>query len=138
MMLNFFSNHLKAVNHPKTLATLCIAALLFTLVGCSAHPGAGKWKADTSNSLNVTTINIIFEGHADFYIEGKEESIRRCFWSAVAEQTMSLQCVHSDDADKKVSYQFIVTEKGHATLSQGDQLIGSFTLQVPEKEASFL
>lgn len=137
MMLKIFLNHFKAVHFNKTSVILFIAACLFTLSACSPHPGTGKWKADAKNSLNISTINIAFEGNADFYTDGQEESIRRCFWSAVAEQTMSMQCVYSEDAEQEVIYQFEVTEKGHAKLSQDEQLIGLFTLQTPEKEASF-
>ena len=117
--------------------TLFIAASLFALAGCSPHPGAGKWKADAKNSQNITTINVVFEGNADFYTKGREDSIRRCFWSAVAKQTMSMQCVYSDNTDKKAIYEFIVTDASHAKLSENEQLIGLFTLQKPEKEASF-
>ncbi|MCW8931222.1 MAG: hypothetical protein OQL19_13395 [Gammaproteobacteria bacterium] len=137
MMLKNFSNYLKTIHQLKASALYFILGISFILTACSPHPGAGKWKADASNSLNVTTINIIFEGHADFYTDGKEESVRRCFWSAVAKQTMSLQCVYSENTDKKVTYQFKVIEKGHAELSQDGQLIGLFSLQKPEKEASF-
>jgi len=137
MMLKIFLNHFKAIHLLKTSVILIITACLFTLSACSPHPGAGKWKADAKNSLNVSTINIVFEGNADFYVDGKEESVRRCFWSAVAEKKMNMQCVYSEDTNKKVSYQFEVAEKGHAKLSQDGQLIGLFTLQAPEKEASF-
>ena len=131
------TNHLKKIKSLKSLNALIIISLLFILSACSPHPGAGNWKADSSNSLNISTINIIFEGNADFYVEGKEDSIRRCFWSAVGQQKMEMQCVHAEDTDKKVKYQFVVTEKGHARLTEGEQLISTFTLQAPEKEASF-
>ncbi len=119
------------------VTTLLIFSTLLMLSACSPHQGTGNWKANTKNSHNINTINISFEGNADFYSEGKEDSIRRCFWSAVAEQTMRMQCVYSEDTDKTVKYQFAVTEKGHAKLTLDDQLIAEFTLLKPEKEASF-
>ncbi|WP_198264042.1 hypothetical protein [sulfur-oxidizing endosymbiont of Gigantopelta aegis] len=133
-MLTIFAS---SVNYKRALNILFFIIVLVTLTACSPHPGAGKWKADKANELNVSIINVLFEGTADFYTEGKDESIRRCFWSAIAPQTMSMQCVYSDNTDKKAAYQFVVTDKGHATLSQDEQVIGLFTLQKPEKEASF-
>ena len=132
-----YSKKLKAKILMNISLILFLVASLFTLTGCSPHPGAGKWKADAKNSHNITTINVLFEGNADFYSEGKEDSVRRCFWSAVAKQTMSMQCVYSDNTDKKVIYEFVVTDPEHAKLSENEQLIGLFTLQKPEKEASF-
>lgn len=136
-MLKIIVNYFKTIHFPGITAPLFILIFLLTLSGCSPHPGTGKWQADEKNSLNIAIINIVFEGTADFYVVNKEESIRRCFWSAAGEKTIQMQCVHSENIDNKVSYQFMVTEKGHAELTQNEQLIGQFTLQAPEKEASF-
>jgi hypothetical protein len=136
-MLKIVTHSFKNIYFFKTSTSLFLALMLLSLSACSPHPGAGKWKADKTNELNITTINVLFEGTADFYSDGKDESIRRCFWSAMAQHSMKMQCVYSENTDKKVTYQFVVTEKGHAKLSQDEQLIGLFTLQEPEKEASF-
>lgn len=126
----------KFVNHLLLISLIpFFLVFLVTLSGCSPHPGAGNWKADDSNSLNISRINVVYEGTADFYIDGKEKAIRRCFWSAVAENTMQMQCVHGDDFEQKVNYQFIVTEKGHANLLLDEQIIGHFSAQAPEPEA---
>jgi hypothetical protein len=111
--------------------------ILFSLIACSPHPSAGNWQADNKNNLQIDSINIVFEGNADFYTQDKEKSIHRCFWSAIAEQTIKMQCVHSDNTNTKVNYQFIVTQKGHAKLTLDNQLIGTFSLQAPKTEASF-
>lgn len=121
----------------RTIPATFLILILLILSGCSPHPGAGKWQADSSNAQQIAIINVLFEGNADFYAAGKEDSIRRCFWSAVASQTMKMQCVYADDINKKTTYQFEVIEKDHAELSQDGQLLGRFSLQKPEKEASF-
>ena len=126
----------KFITKPSAISLMpFMLFFLVTLTGCSPHPGAGNWKAEGSNPLNVSRINIIYEGTADFYVDGKEDAIRRCFWSAVGENTMQLQCVYADDTEKKVSYQFIVTEKGHADLLLDDKIIGQFLAQAPEPAA---
>ena len=118
---------------------LLIIFLSLITSGCSPHPGAGNWKADGSNTLNVSRIKVVFEGTADFYRESNnvedasEESIRRCFWSAVGKNALQMQCVHSDNTDKKETYQFTVTETGQAKLNQNDQLIGLFSVHPQEK-----
>ncbi len=110
--------------------------IILSLIACSPHPGAGNWQADGSNSLNVSRINVVYEGTADFYVEGHEASIRRCFWSAIAEQTLQMQCVFADNIDKKVNYQFIVTKKGHAKLMLDSKLIGLFTAQTVQAQSN--
>lgn len=136
-MLKVFTHYLKTTAHFKALFILLITASLITLTACSPHPGTGKWKTDASNSYHIDIINISFEGNADFYTDGKEESIHRCFWSATGKQTMTLQCVYSEDSEKKIIYQFEITENNHAKLTHNEQTIALFTLQKPEKEASF-
>ena len=123
---------LKKITRCSLIALLIIS--LFMLSACSPHPGAGNWQAKDNNSLNVSRINITFEGTADFYTDGIEEAVRRCFWSASAEQSMQLQCVYAEDSDKKVKYQFIVTDKDHAQLLQDDKIIAQFLRIEPEPE----
>ncbi len=112
-----------------------ILILTFTLLACSPHPGAGSWLAKGTNTLGISHINVVFEGTADIYTADKEEAIRRCFWSAISKQDISMQCVYADDTDKKVVYQFMVNELGEAKLLQDEQLIGYFTEQSPEAAA---
>jgi len=123
---------LKKITHNSLTALLIIS--LFMLSACSPHPGAGNWQAEGSNSLNVSRISIVFEGTADFYIDGEEEAVRRCFWAASAENAMQLQCVYAEDTDKKVNYQFIATDKDHAQLLQNDKIIAQFLRIEPEQE----
>ena len=126
----------KFIHHLLSISMILFFLIFFiTLTACSPHSGAGNWKAEGSNSINISRINVSYEGTADFYTDGKEDSIRRCFWSAVAEHTLQMQCVHADDIEQKASYQFVTTEKGHAELFLDDQLIGRFTAQAPAPEA---
>lgn len=121
----------------KQLATirfiLVIGVFVLMLSACSPHPGAGNWEADGKNTLNIAQINITFEGTADFFLAGKDDSIRRCFWSAAGERTLHMQCVHSDQTDLKENYQFLVSETGQAQLSQNEQLIGRFKKSTPKE-----
>lgn len=120
----------------STFSFSCFLLIFIALSGCSPHPGAGNWKADDKNSLNISRINVSYEGTADFYAHGKEESIRRCFWSAIAEATMKMQCVDSQNIENKINYQFIITRKGHADLLLDEQLIGHFSAQAPVPEST--
>ncbi len=101
-------------------------ALVLTLTACSPHPGAGNWQADAENAMNISRINVVFEGTADFYTPGREDSIRRCFWAAIGERSLQFQCVQSDNTDIKETYQFFVSPTGKAELKQNEQLIGVF------------
>lgn len=108
-----------------------ISVLSLLLFACSPHPGAGHWKADGENSMNISWIDVVFEGTADIFEQGKQESIRRCFWSAADKNSLNMQCVHSDNTDNKATYNFVVLESGQAKLLQNDKLIGLFTEEVP-------
>ncbi len=108
---------------------LLIIAMSLMLSACSPHPGAGNWQADADNTLNVSSIKVIFEGTADFYSDDNEDSILRCFWSASDKNTLQMQCVHAEDTDKKETYEFTVTETGQGKLTQNEQLIGLFSKQ---------
>jgi len=123
---------LKKITHRSLTALFIIS--LFMLSACSPHPGAGNWQAEAGNSLNISRINITFEGTADFYSDAEEDAVRRCFWAASAEQAMQLQCVYAEDSDKKVGYQFIVTDKDHAQLLHDDQIIARFLRIEPEQK----
>jgi len=119
----------------KLFTPLLITLFILHIAACSPHPGAGNWKAQGSNILNISRINISFEGTADFFSSKKEDSIRRCFWSASAEKTLQLQCVHSDNTENKENYQFIIINKEQANLLQDNKLIGKFLLQAAEQTA---
>lgn len=50
----------------KIIKSLLMLATLVLIIGCSPHPGAGKWKADNSNSLGIKNLSILFEGKSEF------------------------------------------------------------------------
>ena len=103
--------------------------LIVIVTACSPHPGAGNWQADSDNALKISRINVVFEGTADFFTNGREDSIRRCFWAAIGKQSLQFQCVQSDNTDIKETYQFFVSPTGKAELKRNEQLIASFTKQ---------
>ena len=45
---------------------LLLIALVLALTACAPHPGAGNWQADAENAMNISRINVVFEGTADF------------------------------------------------------------------------
>jgi hypothetical protein len=114
----------------KHFLLLTFAFILFTS-GCSPHSGAGNWQANGSNSLKLLRIKVTFEGTADFYVPAREESVLRCFWSAIDKNKLNMQCVHAEDTSNKENYQFTIIQKGHAKLTQNDQLIGLFSESTP-------
>ncbi len=110
----------------RLLLLIVPVALVLALTACAPHPGAGNWQADAENAMKISRINVVFEGTADFYTPGREDSIRRCFWAAIEERSLQFQCVHSDNTDIKETYQFFVSPTGKAKLKQNEQLIGVF------------
>ncbi len=108
-------------------------SLLILLSACSPHPGAGNWQAKDSNSLNISRIHVVFEGTADFFSNGRDDSIRRCFWAATDKQVLQFQCVQSDHTEIKETYDFYVSPTGQeAELKRDGRLIGHFNKQAYE------
>ncbi len=124
MMHHLISLTLKKLSAPFVLLIL---SSLLVLSGCSPHSSTGYWQAQSGNSLNVAHINITFEGTADFYADGKEEAVYRCFWSAIAEKSIRLQCVDANNATKEETYQFINSDKNNAQLFLNDKVVGQFS-----------
>jgi hypothetical protein len=125
----------KLLSRIKTIAPVSlIVTLLLLLSGCSPHPGAGHWKADGDNTMNISWINVIFEGTADIFANQQQESILRCFWAATEKNSIQMQCVHSDDTEKKETYQLVILDSGQGKLKQNEQLIGLFTKEIPPVE----
>ncbi len=123
-MYLLISGTLKKLSKPFSLLLI---TSLFILTACSPHPGTGYWQSQGSNLLNVSHINITFEGTADLYASSKEEAIYRCFWSASAEKSMRLQCVDANNASQEATYQFINSDKNNAQLLLDNKVIGQFS-----------
>ena len=125
------NNHNKSERYLSIISpVLFILLILITITACSPHPGAGSWKADSDNSLNISSIKIIFEGTADIFSHKNDgeskDAVFRCFWSASGEKQMQLQCVHAENTDLKETFQFTILETGQGRLTQNEQLIGLF------------
>ena len=133
--MNYNNQSGKYLSMLRSVLLLCI---ILAISACSPHPGAGTWKADGDNSLKISSIKIIFEGTADFFSSKNESenkskdeeeninTIYRCFWSASGENQMQMQCIHSDDIEKKETFHFTIIETGQGKLSRNEHLIGLF------------
>ena len=122
----------------KLATIVSISMIVFLLSACSPHPGAGHWKAEGKNDLNISWINVVFEGTADIFAHGQQDSILRCFWAAKDENSLQFQCVYAEDTEKKATYQFVVAESGRkARLMQGEQLIAEFSEEIPQEKETF-
>ena len=121
------------------LATIVsFSIIVIFLSACSPHPGAGHWKAEGKNDLNISWINVVFEGTADIFAHGQQDSILRCFWAATDKNSLQFQCVYAEDTDKKATYQFVVVESGRkARLMQNEQLIAEFSEEIPQEKETF-
>lgn len=110
---------------------LKISTLLFLLSACSAHPGAGGWRA-TSEDAEFNHIEIRYDGKADLFLN-KEDTLAawRCFWGKVDQQTISLQCKQASDAKREQKYRLSVdSDTGIATLLLNDLVIGQYQASI--------
>ncbi len=124
MIQHLMSLVIKKLPHPFIVFILLS---LLILSACSPHSGTGYWQTQGSNSLNISSINITFEGTADFYTQGKKEAIYRCFWSAATEKSMRLQCVNANDVSKEDIYLFMNLDKKNAQLLLNDKIVAQFS-----------
>ena len=103
---------------------LLLLMILLLLLGCSAHPGAGTWEAESENALKVAKLVVHFEGRAEV-LNADGGEIYRCFWAAVESDVLEFQCTAASDPDTEKPYQFRVAEL-EATLFEGDKPITRF------------
>ena len=106
--------------------------MLFTLVACSPHTGAGGWRA-TSVDTAFERLEIRYGGNADFYTKDDDKvAAWRCFWSAMDKATASLKCVDAGNADNEKTYLFVVDKNTReGVLKLGEQDLGLYSWQAP-------
>ena len=101
---------------------------LFLLAGCSPHTATGYWNASSENSSDLTKVVVRFEARMEVYAKDPEKAKLYCGWSASGKQSLSLECMASEDINDKEIYQFNVTDDT-AELVYKDEVIGIFTRQ---------
>ncbi len=105
-----------------------IVLSMFFLVGCSGHPGAGKWAAvvDENQSSIFASITIDFDGKASITPTDSEAPAQNCYWQASAEDSIAIQCGTADQDKGTLFYSLQVEEPNLAVLTMDDQVLGQF------------
>lgn len=116
---------------PKPSSLLAPLALL-TLSACSPHPSSGEWLPVADNPSGFSRIDVQFEGRADFYQEGQEEAVRRCFWGGASQTTARMTCVVAADTEREETYLLSVGKDGRAELSLNGNSLGFFVRRLPQ------
>jgi len=109
----------------RLLIILFISQLL---LACSPHPASGQWHNLSIGNSEIVLIDVKFEGKAEMYSAKDKQIVRRCFWAGQDSKTIALTCVHPDNTDIDIKYQFQVSGD-QATLQLGAQVIASFRRQ---------
>lgn len=108
--------------------------LLFTLffsqllLACSPHPASGQWQSISIGNSEIVLIDVKFDGKAEMHGRNNGQIVRRCFWAGQDSKTISLTCVHPENTDIDIKYQFQVTGD-QATLLLASQTIANFRKQ---------
>jgi len=109
--------------------------LLFPMMllgACSAHPGAGGWRASSADAA-FERLEIRYDGRADFYTHSADKNAAwRCFWASADERTVGLKCVNAADDTMERQFQLFVDAGGrNAVLKQGENALGEYVWQPP-------
>ncbi len=109
-----------------------LVGLLLVLTACSAHPGAGGWRA-ASDDAAFERLEIRYDGRADFYTyTADKKAAWRCFWAAADKHTVGLKCINAADDTMERKFQLIVDASGYkAELKQGENALGQYAWQPP-------
>ena len=105
----------------NSLLLVCAALL----AGCSPHPGSGTWLAE-EGARDFTRLSIQFDGRAEFFGEGVETAVERCFWSGDSAEVIQLECVVAANIELKRSYLLQVTGERQALLLRDGDPVGGF------------
>ena len=118
---------------------LSLSLLSLTLLSaCSPHPGAGGWKA-TSSDATFERLEVRYNGQADFYTSSEDTaSTWRCFWGVEDKQTTNLKCVEAADTTNEQTYLLLVNTQTNNTtptrtaeLKLAQQSLGHYQWQAP-------
>ena len=112
---------------PHNFLLVFFLSALLLMSGCTPHPAAGVWLADHENEAKITKILVHFEPHAEIYIQGKDEPVLFCGWSATSKQDASLECMKTEEQKEMDIYLLKVSGETKAKLIYKDKTIASFT-----------
>lgn len=115
----------------STITYLALISSLLMISACSPHPGSATWLASTDQSSVFKKIAVHYDGKADIYSDNQDDAIRRCFWSAISAQAISMHCVDTRNTEHEEDFQLTVTNSDHAELKQSSTIIAQFYRQQP-------
>jgi len=110
--------------------------LLLTLctLGCTPHPGSGRWQAMDGSPGSFRALTVEFDGKASLQPTDDSAEAQRCFWSARDPDNLELQCTQGDDTGLEFTYLLTVNQqagKTQAVLTEGDRQLGVFEQAKP-------
>ena len=108
----------------KRVITILSVALF--LGACAPHPGAGHWVPEGTNPEGFTGLSVQFDGKAEFYAQGREEAVVRCFWGGESAETISMDCVVAENTEIQRRYALNI-QADRAELFSGAKMVGVFT-----------
>ncbi len=121
LQLNTMKN--VAMNSKNKFLLLFIPLLL---AGCGAHSGSGNWLS-TGTDSEFVRLEVGFDGRAQLYVKGREDSVRRCFWGGIGSDEIQMKCTVADNTDIELSYSFRVIDGEQGELMLSNHAIGRFS-----------
>ena len=122
-------------------AFLISGVIVLGITGCSGHPGAGNWDADSSSSNEYQRLEITFDGTGELVPKESQVSVLRCVWQASSAETIGIKCKSSDASVADVEFEMTIEnsalgESNKATLVSSNRVVAKF-VRAPFTKKSF-
>jgi len=124
-MLNIFKTQINNLH----ILLFSILGLTF-LTACSPHPATGTWLSSGANSENYSKMIVHFEPRLEIYSGKSDKPTLFCGWSGFDNNSITLECMSSEEQKQMDMYQFDVKDKTQAELLFKNEVIATFSKSV--------
>jgi len=121
-MLNIFKRHITNLN----ILLFSTLGLTF-LTACSPHPATGTWLSSEANTENYSKMIVHFEPRLEIYSGKSDKPTLYCGWSGFDSDSITLECMSSEEQEQMDMYQFNVIDNTQAELLFKGQVIAKFS-----------
>jgi len=127
----YFTNHKASTMLKKLKAHIKIfmfSVLVSSfLTACSPHPATGTWLSSDANTENYSKMVVHFEPRLEIYSKNSDKPTLYCGWSGYDKDSITLECMSSENQKQMDMYQFNVTQNSQAELLHDDKVIAKFS-----------
>jgi len=97
------------------------------LTACSPHPATGTWLSSEANTENYSKMIVHFEPKLEIYSGKSAKPTLYCGWSGFNKNSITLECMSSEEQKQMDMYQFDVMNSSQGELLYKGDVIAKFS-----------